>query len=195
VPVLLGLLAALVLVLAAAGCSDDTAPDVGGPGLPSAGTTPASDPVGGPEAQPRPGSEGFGQGDFDGIPLIPGSEQIGPTSTQQGVTAATFTVQGLTARQAVDDMAALLGDLGATPLVAPVERPPGAFRSEWAFEGRRIEVVATSLEGDDGSSQFDESSIRMQYSVLIHADLDDADVDADEPSTDLDAGTETTAGG
>lgn len=152
---------ALALALTLTGCGDDN-PASDDPGdsenpIDAAGSE--------PEAQPQPGTEVFGQGDFDNVPLIAGSEQVGPTDVTGDAVAATYTVDRLTAAQAVEQMAALLADNGWTRLVAPIEEPEGAFRTEWSNEERRLEVVATDVDsfGADGS---------IQYSLVLLPDLD-----------------------
>jgi hypothetical protein len=131
-----------------------------------------------PPAQPQVGTETFGQGDFGDIPLIDGSEQIGPIDVQgDEVMAATYTVNQMVAARAIDRMAGLLDRAGWNQLIAPVERPEGAFRTEYAKDGRRVEVVATDVTGLGNDN-------RMQYSVILHPDLDDTDVDAGRASTD-----------
>lgn len=161
------------------GCGDDsdtTSSDV--PGETDSSSADRTD-VGGTEPTAQPGLQDgeFGQGDFDEIPLIPGSEQVGPIEDHgDGVLTATYTVNQKTAERAIQEMADLLDLAGWRQLIAPVERPEGAYRTEWTDEKRRLEVVATDVSGLDEAH-------RMQYSLLLHPDLDDTDVNAGRPST------------
>lgn len=133
-----------------------------------------------PDASPRPGTETFGEGQFSDIPLVEGSQQIGPTSTDgDGVVAGTWTVPGHTAPSIVEEMTSQLRSAGWTVLVEPVERPEGAFRAEFGDDQRRLEVIATGVDGIEGIG----SRVDAQYSLLLHPDLDDADVDAGREST------------
>jgi hypothetical protein len=172
--------ATVALVLSAAACAESDSEDITAQDNPGNSEIPvtAEDAGEEPPAQPQVGTETFGQGDFGDIPLIDGSEQIGPTDVQDDeVMAATYTVNQMVAARAVDRMAELLDAAGWDQLIAPVERPEGAFRTEYAKEGRRVEVVATDVTGLGNDN-------RMQYSVILHPDLDDTDVDAGRPATD-----------
>lgn len=171
---------AVALVLLAAACAESDSEDITAqddPGDSEINVT-AEGEAEEPPAQPQVGTETFGQGDFGDIPLIDGSEQIGPIDVQDDeVMAATYTINQMVAARAIDQMAELLDQAGWNQLVAPVERPEGAFRTEYAKDGRRVEVVATDVTGLGNDN-------RMQYSVILHPDIDDTDVDAGRASTD-----------
>lgn len=176
---MLVLVGAMIVVLGALGaCSESDSEDITAqddPGDSELNVTAEGEE---PPAQPQVGTETFGQGDFGDIPLLDGSEQIGPIDVQDDdVMAATYTVNQMVAARAIDRMAELLDAGGWDQLIAPVERPEGAFRTEYAKEGRRVEVVATDVTGLGNDN-------RMQYSVILHPDLDDTDVDAGRASTD-----------
>lgn len=175
---MVAVVAGLALPLAAIACADDGTADITAQDDPGDSEINVTADGEGPPAQPQAGTETFGQGDFGDIPLIDGSEQVGPIDVQADeVMAATYTVNQRVAERAIAEMAELLAAAGWEQLIAPVERPEGAFRTEWAKEGRRVEVVATDVTGLGNDN-------RMQYSVILHPDLDDADVDAGRAATD-----------
>lgn len=165
---------AVGVLLAPVGCADDddTAVTTRGTPTPAEGTRPEVE-----GAQPRidAGPE-FGEGAFDNLPLLPGSNQVGPISEIDGVVTGTYTVHGHTAETAIDEMTVLLTEAGFQQLIGPMEWPAGAIRTEWDVGGRRLEVVATDVTGMEGGH-------RMQYSLLLHADLDDAGAEAGRPPT------------
>ena len=153
----------LVAVLMGAACSDGTgAEETTTPeGLPA--PPPAADPGGDPDletAQPY-----FLDQEYDDIPLPEGSEQLGPVDTIDGTTTGTYTVEEVSAEDAVVALDQLLQAEGWRVL-EPVRQELDAWRGDWAKDERRLEVTAYPIDslGPD---------YEMQFSLVLSPNLED----------------------
>lgn len=118
----------------------------------------------GPVAQPAPGVTAFVSGDFDDLPLVPGSEPFGERSEKDGVTTQTFKVRGYTAEAVIEFYAGALPSSGWRQ-VAPAFREDTSTRSDWVTDGWRLEISAFGIA--DGSQDDGGGEEVVQYSLVL----------------------------
>lgn len=100
-----------------------------------------------PEAQPVPGTDLFGEGDFDQIPLPPLAEPISEIAVQGDSTAQSYEVRGFTAEALIDFYRERLADDDWDQVGSIVETGPDAFRGVWQKTDQRLEVSAGPAPG------------------------------------------------
>lgn len=117
-----------------AGCGDDVAGDAQ------------------PEAQPAPDVSVFSEGDFDGLPVPPLADPVGPRSEYEDVTARSFTVRNTTPEEVVEFYDTALGDWTKQGS----EDVGTAIRSDYEKGGRGLRVTvqrAPTIEDDAAELQ------------------------------------------
>lgn len=144
----------------------------------------AEDPEATPE--PAPGREGFVEGDFDDVPVIPRAEPVGPAvSREEGTVARTYKVQALNPRQSIQEWGTLLSERDWDRVEGPREMGQGIWRSDWLADDRRLELVATptdAVPADEATPG--ESSERFPTTVSVLLYPDESDPPVNQPPGD-----------
>ena len=113
--------------------------------------------------------EGFTEGEFDDLPVLPDSLELDPGSRVGGAITASYVVNGGTAANVVDDLQRRLEDNGWRLIEGP--RTAGqAVRADFVRERERLEVSA--IEASAFEADYDNP---IQYSLVLTSDLEDSE--------------------
>jgi hypothetical protein len=118
---------------------------------------------------PSPDQSVFVEGDFDQVPVFRAATPVQPVSTKDGTTTGSYETDTASAATVIDWYEQNLPPLGWKIVDPVVESNPGTWRGDWLRDGRRLQVVATSLSGD---------ATRTQLSLVLLADTGDIPVGA-----------------
>lgn len=136
--------AALALVLAAAGCG-------GGSGK-KAGT------------QPVVHSSRFGTGRFDGLPSYPRAKPSGPAFYKRGVAVRTFTVADITPKRLMGWYTGALRSDQWKMVTAP-HAVAATYRGEWVRKGRHL--LVTTIAAPTFNDQSAQVGNTVQYTLSL----------------------------
>ena len=137
-----------------------------------------------PENQVAPDRDGFVEGDFRDVPIIPRAVALGDPIERDGVVTGNYKVQNIGPAEVLDQYTSLLDDDGWTLVEGPARMGDDIHRGDWIKDGRRLEVVAqpvTSVpEYPDvtASEPFDE--FPTQLNLILYPDT--TDVSVNQPS-------------
>ncbi len=115
--------------------------------------------------QPRPDATTFGQGDFDDIPLLAGSDPLSPPTEEEGNVARSYQVRDTTPKGVLDFYVEQLAD--AEVVEEPGDIGANTFRGRWRLDqGRVLTVSATGAPTLDGATDGD-AEVLTQYSLSL----------------------------
>ncbi len=127
----------------------------------------------GPEgAQPAPGTDEFTPSVVDDLPSFPRSQEVAPTSVENGTASRSLLARDTTPRAVLDFYVDKLQDWQL--LADPADAGEGVLWAEWLSDTngneRRLRVTATSSTPtvDDGQPAPEESDV--QIDILLYPD-------------------------